>query len=85
MHNGKIVEATKFMGPYSYSELCSEWDGFLEASNYRNGILSIKNLKNDMLKHVNIGDYVVKHTDGYFSTYTDEMFKINFQLIKQES
>jgi len=74
-----VVEATKFMGGFSYDEMTVEWDGFNDAVSLVNGFLRIQTLEGIMF--ANVGDYIIKGINGEFYPCKPDIFDKTYEPI----
>jgi len=72
-----VIEATKFMGGFSFDEMTVDWDGFADVAIFKNGFLSIKTLEGVM--HANVGDYIIKGVNGEFCPCKPDIFEKSYE------
>lgn len=71
------IEAIRFLGPFSYDEICDEWDGFGEAAYMFNGFLRIRTPEGVM--SAGVGDYIIKGTHGEFYPCNSDVFQHKYE------
>ena len=79
-----IIEATKFMGGFSYDEMCVEWgEDFANQSVYDSKVnsLMIKTLEGDHM--ANIGDYIIKGIAGEYYPCKPDIFEQTYELVEK--
>lgn len=78
-----VIEATKFMGGFSFDEMLVEWGKpFASSSHYVeiSNTLTIKTLEGAML--ADIGDYIIKGIKGEFYPCKPDIFEISYELVE---
>lgn len=80
-----VIEASRFMGGFSYDEMCVEWgESFAEVSEY-NGIVNeikIRTLEGTMI--ANIGDWIIKGVKGEFYPCKPDIFEKTYEPVYED-
>lgn len=79
-----VIEAMKFMGGFSYDDMCEEWgDPFSNVARHNNLMneIIIKTLEGDM--RVSHSDFVIKGVKGEFYPCKPDIFEATYDQVKE--
>lgn len=72
-----VIEAIKYMGPYSADEMQEAWgQPFVEATVIGHGVMSIKTLEG--ILYPAIGDWIIKGVKGEFYPCKPDIFAATY-------
>ncbi len=75
-----VIEAIKYLGPFSVDEMNAEWPEFSKAYALSNlGILQIKTLEGDHFS--SIGDWIIKGVKGEFYPCKPDIFEMTYEKV----
>lgn len=77
-----VIEAIKFLGPFSIDEMCVEWgDNFIKSHKLSDlGFLSIYTLE---CHHIaTVGDYVIRGVKGEIYPCNPDIFEMTYEKVE---